>query len=310
MKITNRVRRNHAAKAGARQGKVQSCERPPAEFKIVRLRECPVDSPIMDNPEHLKSFWRQHVATAPWFNADHECLVVFLVNTRRRLIGFESVSQGTLDALLFRTSEVFRLAAMYNASAIIVAHNHPSGDASPSEGDIKFTMDLLKAREIMGVALLDHVIVGDARRDKGHFSFREHGYFDADPEDARLDRAAVAAAGKGRSHHRSRNSVRQPRAGSATTHRVLTSDNQAGGVCAVTQREVALLRGVEANDGQLPPRELDRMALDLERLARDCRAAANIIRRGRNGSMWAAFRIAAGSAPSPARDAVTCRATA
>jgi DNA repair protein RadC len=119
--------------------------RAPAEFKIVRLRECPVASPIMNNPEAIVSFWRQHVATAPWFNADKECLVVFMLNTRRRLVGFELLSQGTKDTCPGNTAEVFRLAAMHNAAAILIAHNHPSGDAEPSDADIKFTRELIRA---------------------------------------------------------------------------------------------------------------------------------------------------------------------
>jgi DNA repair protein RadC len=134
--------------------------RTPAEFKIVRLRECPVDSPIMGNPEQVEKFWRAHVVSAPWFSADKECLVVFLLNTRRHLLGFEMLSQGTKDALLVNVGETFRLAAARNASAIIIAHNHPSGDPAPSEADIKFTRDLLRAGAVLKIDLLDSIIIG------------------------------------------------------------------------------------------------------------------------------------------------------
>lgn len=154
----------------------------PAEFKIVRLRECPVDSPILDNPDQVEKFWRQLVATAPWFKTEKECLVVFLLNTKRRLIGFEMVSQGTLDTLLVNHSEVFRLAAMQSAPAIILAHNHPSGEPAPSEADIKGTRDLIRGAGVMKIDLLDHVIIGHANGKPSRCSLREHGYFDEDSE--------------------------------------------------------------------------------------------------------------------------------
>jgi DNA repair protein RadC len=170
-KTTNRIHRNDATKSAPIQYKI------PAEFKVVRLRECPVDNPQIETPPQVVDFWRKHVATASWFKEDRECLCVFLLNVRRCLIGFELVSQGTLDTLLMRGCEVLRVATICNASAIIISHNHPSGDPSPSEADIKVTRELLRAGQYLNISLLDSIIIGDARREKSFSSLLALGYF-------------------------------------------------------------------------------------------------------------------------------------
>ena len=82
------------------------------------------------------------------------------LNTRNRLIHDEAVSIGTLTANLVHPREVFQPAVAYSAAAIIVAHNHPSGDAEPSDEDLKVTNQLIEAGKHMGIPLLDHVIIG------------------------------------------------------------------------------------------------------------------------------------------------------
>jgi DNA repair protein RadC len=176
MKTTNRVQRNGATKPVKSQAKIQTASAP-AEFKIVRLRECPVDNPKIDAPPEVVDFWREHVVSAPWYKDDKECLCVFLLNTRHRLLGFDLISQGTKDTILMHPSEVLRLAAIKNAAAIIIAHNHPSGDPTPSEPDVKVTRDLIRAAQYLKIELLDSIIIGDARREKSFTSLRELGYF-------------------------------------------------------------------------------------------------------------------------------------
>ncbi len=150
-------------------------KRVPREFKVVALRECPVPESLAlcDTPAQAAEYWRLHVATGPYFNPDCECLVVLLLNTRRRVKGHHLVSIGTLDTILVHPREVFRLAIIAGGvSAILMMHNHPSGDPTPSEADIKVTRDLLRAGQLVKIELLDHVIVGADR----HFSLREAGY--------------------------------------------------------------------------------------------------------------------------------------
>ena len=108
-----------------------------------------------------------------------ETLQVLLLNTRRRLIRVEPVTNGTIDTLLVHPREVFKAAIAANAAAVVLAHNHPSGDPTPSEADIKVTRDLIRAGQLLKIEVLDHVIIGRAtpERPKDYASLRELGYF-------------------------------------------------------------------------------------------------------------------------------------
>jgi DNA repair protein RadC len=88
---------------------------------------------------------------------------VLLLDTRYRLIRVSLVSVGSLDASMAHPREVFREAAIANAAALVAFHNHPSGDPSPSRDDVALTHRLMAAGEIMGIDVLDHVILADAR---------------------------------------------------------------------------------------------------------------------------------------------------
>ncbi len=148
----------------------------PKEFKVVALRECPVPESmrICDTPDQAADYWRLHVATNPYFDQERECLVVILLSTRRRVKGHQLVTVGTLDTLLVHPREVFRVAiAVGGTAAVILMHNHPSGDPTPSEADIKVTRDLIRAGQLLKIEVLDHVIIGHPKR----CSLRELGYF-------------------------------------------------------------------------------------------------------------------------------------
>ena len=90
-----------------------------------------------------------------------EQFLVILLNTRRRLIRVESVSDGTLDTILVHPREVFRAAAEHSAAAVVLFHNHPSGDPTPSPDDVWLTRRLAQAGDLMGIAVVDHVVLGD-----------------------------------------------------------------------------------------------------------------------------------------------------
>ena len=147
----------------------------PQEWKIVSLRECPTPDTMQqcETPDQAAAYWRAHIANHPYFNPECECLVVFILNTRRRIKGHYLVSIGTMDTILCHPREVFRLAVMASAAAIIIAHNHPSGEATPSEADIKITRDLIRAGQLLKIEVLDHIIVGHST----HTSLRTLGYF-------------------------------------------------------------------------------------------------------------------------------------
>lgn len=90
---------------------------------------------------------------------DVEQLRVILVDTKHRVLGIKVVYQGTANQAQVRVSEVFRDAIRQNATGIVVVHNHPSGDSTPSSADISLTADLDAAGRLLGIDLLDHLIV-------------------------------------------------------------------------------------------------------------------------------------------------------
>lgn len=136
--------------------------------------EIRTEMPLMDSPDHIADLLREEMRLQAV-----ETFFVILLNTRRRLIRVEKISQGTLDTLLVHPREVFRSAVTQGASAIVLAHNHPSGDPAPSEADIKVTRDLIRAGQLMKIEVLDHVIVGrrTTERPRDYVSLRELGYF-------------------------------------------------------------------------------------------------------------------------------------
>jgi DNA repair protein RadC len=147
----------------------------PQEYKVISLRECPTPEAMQlcDTPERAVEYWQHHIAPHPYFNPECECLVALLLNTRRRVKGHQLLSFGTTDTLLVSPSLVFRTAVIAAAPALVVMHNHPSGDPTPSEADIKVTRDLIRAGQLLKIEVLDHLIMGFDR----HCSLREAGYF-------------------------------------------------------------------------------------------------------------------------------------
>jgi DNA repair protein RadC len=147
----------------------------PYEYRVTALRECPTPDALQlcDTPDKAADYWKLHIATHPHFNPECECLAVLLLNARRKVKGHQLVSIGTMDTLLVHPREVFRLAIIAAASAIVLMHNHPSGESTPSEADIKVTRDLIRAGQLLKLELLDHVIVGHGNfsslKSLGHF---------------------------------------------------------------------------------------------------------------------------------------------
>ncbi len=133
------------------------------------------ESPVLDNPEAIVALIKGQNLIK-----DVETLQVLLLNTRRRLIRVaENITEGTIDTLLVHPREVFKAAIAANASAIVLAHNHPSGDPTPSEADIKVTRDLIRAGQLLKIDVLDHIIIGRATPERAmdYSSLRELGYF-------------------------------------------------------------------------------------------------------------------------------------
>ena len=137
-------------------------------------KELQDESPVLDNPENVVRLVR-----ARNLLLETEQFQVLLLNTRKRLIRAEKISDGTLDTILVHPREVFKSAIAANAASIVLVHNHPSGDPTPSEADIKVTRDLIRAGQLLKIEVVDHVIIGraTAERAKDYSSLRELGYF-------------------------------------------------------------------------------------------------------------------------------------
>ena len=107
-------------------------------------------------------------------DVDREHFVMIALDTKNKIIGFHVVSIGTLNETLTHPREIFKAAFMMNAARIILAHNHPSGDPTPSDLDIAITKRLCTAGRLLDVPVLDHIIVGEHR--SVSFADPEYGY--------------------------------------------------------------------------------------------------------------------------------------
>ncbi len=149
-----------------------------AAFALARRmeQERREESPVLDNPPTVVNFMRESNRLK-----NVESFQVLLLNTRKKLIRVEEISEGTLDTILVHPREVFRAAIMANAAAIVLVHNHPSGDPTPSDADIKVTKDLIRASHLLKIEIVDHIIIGraSAERAKDYSSLKELGYFHA-----------------------------------------------------------------------------------------------------------------------------------
>lgn len=114
--------------------------------------------------EMMKTFLDEHCCT------DRENFIVMALDTRSKIVGLTINSTGCINEVPVLAKDVFKIAILNNSSRIIVAHNHPSGEVTPSEADIKITKRLKDAGDILGIDVLDHIIVGDST-----YSFAEHG---------------------------------------------------------------------------------------------------------------------------------------
>ena len=151
----------------------------PKEWRLVPLRECALATAACETPEMAADYWRQNIATSILFNPRTENFFVLALNTRRKAMGHFLVANGLLDSVGVHPREVFAPAIVGNAAAIILAHNHPSGDPSPSDADIRTTRDLVRAGQLLKIEVLDHIVMGQAipPRTTDYVSLRELGYF-------------------------------------------------------------------------------------------------------------------------------------
>ena len=119
----------------------------------------------VQSPEKVSNF-----LSAVLHNPEKESFGVLFLDNRHHILCYREMFTGTVDMAAVYPREIFKAAFMCNASAMIIAHNHPGGSLRPSPDDQQITQEIKDGCQVLGLRLLDHVIVGD-----GTYSFREHG---------------------------------------------------------------------------------------------------------------------------------------
>jgi len=154
----------------------------PLRVKLTRLGEpqladYSLSRAKIDTPESVFDFWQALIEIQPDHESEKENLVAISLNTRLYPISWHRVAVGSNNECVAHPREIFRVAIVEAAHAIIVAHNHPSGDPSPSEADRRLTQRLAEGASLLQIRLIDHIVIGKKLSigDQGYFSFREAG---------------------------------------------------------------------------------------------------------------------------------------
>ncbi len=132
------------------------------------------ETPELSTPEEVYRFMIPHA-----LGLETEKFWTLCLNRKNRLLRLVEVTSGTATSSLAHPREVFREAIRHGSAAVIIVHNHPSGDPLPSTADIKITRQLCEAADILQIDLHDHLVLGNAGRDpsgRGYYSFRESGW--------------------------------------------------------------------------------------------------------------------------------------
>nr|WP_274377130.1 DNA repair protein RadC [Desulfofalx alkaliphila] len=138
----------------------KSASRLIAVFEIHKmlLKEKRDSSTIINSPDDAAALVMDEM-----HHLDREHFCAILLNTKNHVLAVETISVGTLSSSLVHPREVFKIAIKKSAAGMILLHNHPSGDPSPSKEDIAITKRIMESGEILGVSVLDHLIIGDGK---------------------------------------------------------------------------------------------------------------------------------------------------
>lgn len=177
--VAQRLLVNHGGLLGlSRADYAALCkERGLGEVKAAKLMACvelarrlalekPDERTRIQSPEDVAALISSEMAAL-----DQEELRVVLLNTKNEVLRITTVYRGSVNAAQIRVAEVFKEAVRQNAPALVVAHNHPSGDPTPSADDVAVTRELVKAGQLLDIDVLDHLVIGDGR----HVSLRRRG---------------------------------------------------------------------------------------------------------------------------------------
>lgn len=130
-------------------------------------RSSPADTVTVRRPQDAADYVMDELR---YLKKEH--FVCLFLNTKNHIIARETLSVGTLNASLVHPREVFRAAIQRSSASIICAHNHPSGDPTPSPEDISLTKRLAEAGQLVGIEVLDHLVIGDGK----YISLKEQGF--------------------------------------------------------------------------------------------------------------------------------------
>jgi DNA repair protein RadC len=126
-------------------------------------RHLQANAPVTDRPAITSPESAAAILVPAFEGADRERCVAALLDTKHRLLDVVVVSIGSIDHTFMSPREIFRDALLVNAAALVLAHNHPSGDPEPSADDERVTARLVRAGQLVGVEVLDHLVVGHRR---------------------------------------------------------------------------------------------------------------------------------------------------
>ena len=139
------------------------------QCRLCLLRENTVSEPVkILNQSDVYDLVKEDLATS-----DREVFISIMLTSKNHLIGVETLSMGSINEIILSPREVFKGSLLANAVSIILCHNHPSGDVTPSQEDIRITKRLIKAGELIGIKVLDHLVISE----KGYASLQEYCTF-------------------------------------------------------------------------------------------------------------------------------------
>jgi len=131
---------------------------PETQPRVHIIRETPPDGKNMNTPAEAAAFLQKWATSSPRWSPGRENMAVIHLSQRRHVIDWQLVQFGLVASLLIDPATIFRGAIMHGASAIIIAHNHPSGDPAPSDADVRMTREMIRAGQLLKIEILDHII--------------------------------------------------------------------------------------------------------------------------------------------------------
>ena len=135
-------------------------------IKMEKVKSMLVENKQISSPDDVFRIVNKYLD-----GADREHLVLLTLDTKNKITSINTVSIGSINTSIVHPREVFKTAILSNASSVILSHNHPSGDVTPSKEDVDITKRIKECGRILGIELLDHVIIGDDK----YSSLKEKG---------------------------------------------------------------------------------------------------------------------------------------